>query len=119
MEATTEKIVICVRKDLNMRKGKIAVQAVHACFGLVNELKDKRPELLEQMHYMRKICVQLPALSDVGHVTLMAEALDVPCYTVTDLGLTEFNGNPTVTVCAVGPATDDVLESITGGYQLL
>jgi PTH2 family peptidyl-tRNA hydrolase len=37
---------------------------------------------------------------------------------ITDKGLTEFNGVPTITCCAIGPAWSDELDEITGNLKL-
>ena len=39
-------------------------------------------------------------------------------HLITDLGMTEFHGVPTLTCCAIGPHADEVLRPITGHLSL-
>jgi peptidyl-tRNA hydrolase len=54
-------------------------------------------------------------------VKVMCDAVDAGliCRTITDAGLTEFNGEPTITCMAIGPDTDEALAPITGHLTLL
>ena len=44
----------------------------------------------------------------------MAEEAGLPCALITDAGLTEFNGKPTNTCIAIGPAKAADIDKITG-----
>lgn len=43
----------------------------------------------------------------------------LPCAMIVDSGATEFNGVPTRTCCAIGPANAEDIDKITGGLKLL
>lgn len=114
------KMVIAMRTDLNMRKGKMVAQGGHAaCMPfIVYSLKEQ--DLAEWVETgMKKICVGVD--SEEGLVLLVDKAKDkgVPFFPVYDSGLTEFNGKTTLTCAAFGPAIDDDIDEITGELKLL
>lgn len=137
------KQVIVMRKDLNMRKGKMIAQACHASlnaflsFGMNKQFKYIRPFESNQKGIEFHIkASEKGALYEwwtsgqtkitVG-VNSEEELLDIyesipdhiPCYLVTDAGRTEFNGVPTKTCLAIGPAPSEIVDLITGHLKLL
>ena len=138
------KMVIVVRKDLNMRKGKIAAQVAHAATGvLLGQMRggasheeyrsavfDRKYDMTLQVQdkspldewlrgSFRKICVSVNSEEEL--LTLRDKAMEqglLHCLIV-DNGLTEFHGVPTKTCLAIGPALDETLDAITGGLPLL
>lgn len=128
-EERTHKQVIVIRKDLNMRKGKMVAQGSHAsmraalCRGQVvgNELRipldaDLGPWLLGRF---TKVCVHVPDEAALFDVFNRAKEAGIPCALIQDSGLTEFNGIPTYTSVAVGPALKEAVDRITGELPLL
>ncbi|PPD54337.1 MAG: aminoacyl-tRNA hydrolase [Methylotenera sp.] len=128
------KQVIVVRKDLNMRRGKQIAQGAHAsmkailsegCFmqslqhsELVIPLT--RPELQEWLEgRFTKVCVSVDSEQELLDIYQQAKDAGLICSLITDAGLTEFNGVPTNTVVAVGPAYPDDVNKITGHLKLL
>jgi PTH2 family peptidyl-tRNA hydrolase len=137
------KQVIVVRKDLKMRKGKIAAQSAHASMkvildmmvnssgraivnGVIENCKTKTLHMplgssIEEWinGKFTKICVSVDSESELDHLYEMAKEHGVPCAMIIDEGLTEFNGVKTKTCIAVGPAKSDEVDHITGGLSLL
>jgi len=129
------KQVIVIRKDLNMRKGKIAAQAAHASMKVFfdrGEIKEYgytewnnfefriTPEMQEWIEgSFTKICVSVDSEAQVLEVYNKALSSGIPCSLITDSGLTEFHGIPTVTCCAIGPDDSEKIDKITGGLKLL
>jgi peptidyl-tRNA hydrolase, PTH2 family len=137
------KQVIVVRKDLNMRKGKIAAQVGHASLGVTLDMMDKDviqypPQsdvgyairLSKTIDYgtalyewvygiFTKIVVYVNSEEEILDLAAKANAKNIPYKVVTDSGLTEFNGQPTVTCVAIGPDWSDRIDKITGGLPLL
>jgi PTH2 family peptidyl-tRNA hydrolase len=123
------KQVIVMRKDLNMRKGKMCSQAAHASLkAVIENLED--PQVKEWLDGLfTKICVSVDSKEELLEIydfasTLIYYTKDdekrvVPCAIIEDSGLTEFNGVPTYTCCAIGPAEDTVIDQITGKLKLL
>ncbi len=124
------KMVIVVRKDLQMRKGKIAAQVAHAAMGfivancdlssrgdLTSKLKQEEVEWLNGAH--AKIVVGIDTEQELLDLITKAEFKDVEVYAVTDAGRTEFHGVPTLTCAALGPGYIERLDELTGHLKLL
>jgi len=123
------KQVIVMRKDLNMRKGKMIAQGAHASLavlvqhGAVDgdrfsfEITDAMKAWLTER--FAKICVSVDSEAALDEVVARARAAGVPVALITDSGKTEFHGVPTKTCCAVGPAWTDEVDAITGELPLL
>lgn len=113
------KQMLVVRKDLNMRKGKIAAQAAHATLACYLEHPDD-PRMLQWLKGpFAKICVSVDSEEEFDEVTRKAAEAGVVHRVIIDQGRTEFNGVPTKTVVAIGPDTHDNLAPITGNLKLL
>lgn len=131
------KQVIVMRKDLNMRKGKMCSQAAHASMAVMfnyayiddddirislrrfaskSTMEETREWFFESC---TKICVGVNSENELMDIFIEAATHDVPCALITDKGLTEFNGVPTKTCGAIGPAPNDIIDRITGHLKLL
>lgn len=118
------KQVIIMRKDLNMRKGKLVAQGAHASLGailgecaqdgdkLVLDLKDERmaPWLTGRF---KKICVYVNSEEELLEIYNTALTAGLICSIIKDSGLTEFHGVPTLTAVAVGPDREDRIDAVT------
>jgi PTH2 family peptidyl-tRNA hydrolase len=125
------KQVIVMRKDLNMRKGKMIAQGAHASMKVLLDagaLAENRsrfelttwPALADWLGgRFAKICVSVTSEPELDAIVERARAAGVPCALIVDSGATEFHGVPTKTCCAVGPAWADEVDAITGGLPLL
>lgn len=126
------KQVIVMRKDLNMRKGKMCAQASHASMAFITRrlapccsrhdalkfrLADVELEWLNNS--FTKICVSVNSEAELIDVKAEADAARIECHVVQDNGLTEFRGVPTVTCLALGPDYSDKIDAITGHLALL
>lgn len=121
----THKQVLVVRKDLNMRKGKLAAQAAHSSLAVVLDLL-KTPLGLEDPRAapwfkdkFTKICVSVDSEAELLAIHAKAQEKGILTSLIQDAGLTEFGGVPTYTVVAVGPDTKERVSSITDGLKLL
>jgi PTH2 family peptidyl-tRNA hydrolase len=123
------KQVIVMRKDLNMRKGKMIAQGAHASLKVLLDAATRTDAavtipLSEAMAAwlggrFTKVCVSVDSEAALDAIVLRARAAGVPCALVVDAGATEFHGVPTRTCCAVGPAWTDEVDAITGELPLL
>lgn len=126
------KQVIVLRKDLNMRKGKMVAQGAHAsmkvffdlmchtddgCIIWDTDLTDAMREWMEGA--FTKICVGVSSEQELIDVYVAAKNAGLPCSMITDAGKTEFGGVPTKTAVAVGPADSNAVDAITGKLSLL
>lgn len=124
------KQVIVVRKDLNMRKGKIATQAAHASLGaLLNRagpayegeirINVEDPAVREWLNgRYKKICVGVDSERELLEVYHAAIATGVNVKLIQDAGLTEFT-EPTLTCLALGPDYSLRIDPLTGHLRLL
>jgi peptidyl-tRNA hydrolase, PTH2 family len=123
------KQTIVLRKDLNMRKGKMVAQGAHASMRAILKLGrldgdsfviplDERlaPWLLGRF---KKICVSVNSEAELLAVYEKAQALGLITALIQDAGLTEFGGVPTYTAVAVGPDREDRVDEVTGSLPLL
>jgi len=125
------KQVIVVRKDLNMRKGKIAAQASHASLGAilnyqVNTEQDlmmlniDHPPVKEWLNgRFTKVCVSVDSEEELIDIYMKAMHNKVNVKLIKDAGLTEFGGVPTYTCLAIGPDYPENIDKITGHLKLL
>lgn len=111
------KQVIVLRKDLNMRKGKMVAQGSHAClYAYLKTPKEVRDAWFNQRQ--TKICVSVDSEEELFAIHKAAEAAGLPSVLILDAGLTEFK-EPTYTAVGIGPAEDDAVNQITGKLKLL
>lgn len=133
------KQVIVMRKDLNMRKGKMIAQGAHASMKVFfdrgkvlycyDSAKDERwwKLLIEPIQESEtlwinvkftKIVVGVENEEELFAVFNKAKEMGILCAMVQDAGLTEFK-EPTYTCCAIGPDDVSKIDAITGDLQLL
>jgi len=135
------KMMIVMRKDLKMRKGKIAAQAGHACVEAVlmalqkeNRLNDIEESsdgvelnrenkintpLSEWFHYgCAKVCVYVDSEAELLDIARIATEKGILTAIITDAGMTEFHGIPTKTCLALNPLPCDIADELTGHLNL-
>lgn len=124
------KQVLIIRKDLNMRKGKIAAQAAHASnVFLINKIKQLR-ERPSEVSFSReeldwidnkftKICVSVDSEQEMLELYDIAKASGLYVSKIIDSGATEFNNVPTLTALAIGPDLSELIDNVTGHLKLL
>lgn len=129
MSELEHKQVLVVRKDLKCRKGKMIAQGAHASLKAILDLCEKS----EDTYVLRlddrikpwitgrfkKICVSVNSEQELVELYQRALAAGLIAALITDAGLTEFNGVPTLTCCAIGPDREDRVDVITGHLPLL
>ncbi len=141
--AYRSKQMIVMRRDLRMRKGKIAAQAGHACveatlMALVREgrLDQLRVAPDESWVYLEggahepsplsdwfdagvaKVCVYVDSEEELLRVAEEGRERGFAVALVRDAGLTEFHGEPTYTCLAFEPLHANQVDPITGGLPL-
>lgn len=110
------KQVILVRKDLNMSKGKIAVQCAHASAEAV--LKSNKEKINEWRQFSKKVVLKVDNENDLLRYKKEAEKLKLVTALIRDAGLTEIPEN-TLTCLAIGPDDDEKIDKITGKLKTL
>ena len=135
------KMMIVMRRDLKMRKGKIAAQAGHACIdailmalskegrtddfemtadGLALKNTDKPASPLSDwfMYGCAKVCVYVDSEEALLDIAKKANERGIIASVITDAGMTEFHGVPTKTCLALEPLPADVADELTGTLPL-
>ncbi len=134
MEQNIKQIII-LRKDLNMRKGKMVAQGAHASMGAILSIaqkhKDsfiiplldcngKKTELgLWLEGKFKKITVSVDSEEELLNLAEEAKKQGIIHCLIKDSGLTEFGGIPTYTSLAIGPSNADIVDKITSHLKLL
>lgn len=124
------KQVIILRKDLNMRKGKMVAQGAHASMAVILNMMtkindrlnlDPMPTAMKEWFNgsFTKICVSVNSEQDLLDIHQTAVTAGIPCALIKDSGFTEFNGVPTYTAVAIGPDYPEVIDPITKHLSLL
>ena len=113
------KQVIILRKDLNMRKGKMVAQGAHASMAAI--LKELNNEYVVTWldNSFTKVCVSVNSEQELLDIYNSSNTFGIPCALIRDNGKTEFNNIPTYTAVAVGPAPSNIIDNITGHLKLL
>ncbi|KAI9666972.1 MAG: hypothetical protein M1831_001477 [Alyxoria varia] len=117
------KLVLVVRTDLGMTKGKIAAQCSHAtlaCYKTMMRSGSAPANLLKrwERHGQAKVAVQVKSEDDLATLQVQAMSLGVCAQVIHDAGRTQI-ASGSATVLGVGPAPKHVVDEITGQLKLL
>ncbi len=111
------KQIILVRHDLDLPKGKLAAQVGHACVEAVLR-SDKAIVKSWRDEGMKKIVLKVKDLKEMKKYMQLAKDADIVTALITDAGHTVVAAG-TETCCALGPADEVDLDSITGDLKML
>lgn len=132
------KQVIVMRKDLNMRKGKMVAQGAHASMKVffdkmynpdfdsiggfdvgIRTMKLTAEELEWVNGKFTKICVSVNSEQELVDIYEDAKRAGLNVALIEDSGLTEFHGITTKTCLALGPNNSEEIDKITSKLPLL
>ena len=143
------KQVIIVRKDLNMRKGKMCAQVAHASMKTILSLCQRTHTIVRSPHdpeelypweetkikefhlekngaidqwlegSFAKVVVSCNSEEELLDIKRQAEEQGLLNALIVDSGATEFANVATTTCLAIGPAYSEDIDKITGGLKLL
>jgi len=118
-------------KERNMRTGKYVAQGAHASLGALLSLGkfDKErmsltisldnPFVYEWViGRFTKITCYVETDDQLAEIYNQAKKAGIATALITDAGLTEFGGVPTLTAVGVGPDNDELINKITGHLPL-
>ncbi|KAF2306699.1 hypothetical protein GH714_020641 [Hevea brasiliensis] len=113
------KMVLVVRNDLKMGKGKIAAQCSHATLGLYKKLLHRAPKALNrwEMCAQPKVVVKIESEEDMLILQERAKSLKLPTHVTIDAGRTQIAPNSRTVMAILGPV--EVVDDVTGGLKLL
>jgi PTH2 family peptidyl-tRNA hydrolase len=125
------KQVIVMRKDLNMRKGKMIAQGAHASLKVLLDRRTSAPDADAVTLSLTpalaawlggkftKVCVSVTSEAELDAIFTRARDAGLSCAMIVDAGLTEFGGVATKTCCAIGPDWSEDVDAVTGQLPLL
>lgn len=127
---TDIKQVLVWRKDLNVRKGKLAAQLAHASIKWLTQRIRNSPEkkaldLLDEEEIswidgnFKKVAVYVETEKELVELYQAAKEAGLTVNLITDAGLTEFHGQPTKTCLAIGPHSSEKIDPLTRELKLL
>jgi len=113
------KMMLVVRNELKMGKGKAAAQCAHATLGAYKQARRKCPDLLHiwEATGQPKIAVKVETEADLQLLLGKARSLGLVSYLVADAGRTQIAAG-SQTVLAVGPGPGNLVDQVTGGLKL-
>lgn len=131
-EGRGAKQIILVRKDLKAHRGKFCAQSAHASLAVFTQMIKENPtekdaegnfiytmkHNVEALDYWMKnrfvkICLAVENEQELVALYEEAKKRGMLCSLITDAGFTEFNGVPTLTTAAIGPAWNEEFETLT------
>ncbi|XP_049289328.1 uncharacterized protein LOC125767105 [Anopheles funestus] len=116
------KMVLVVRSDLGLKKGKIASQCSHAavlcCMRASAGATGKIKLDTWLMQGQPKIVLRVESLQEMHLLTERAEAIGVIAEIVRDAGRTQV-ASGTETVLGLGPDHREAIDSLVGSLKLL
>ena len=137
---TSPKMMIVMRRDLKMRKGKIAAQAGHACVeavlcALIREGRQEDLRLHEGYaclmprgeetpltrwlaEGMAKVCVYVDGEEALLDLAARGRQEGFAVALIRDAGMTEFHGEATFTCLAFEPLPAEKIDPFTGDLPL-
>ena len=109
------KMVIAVRADLGMSKGKVAAQVGHAVLACYRQALRANPEFVKAwLHRAQaKVTLKIDDEASMDAVANAARARGITVAVIEDAGRTEVEPG-TRTVVGLGPAPRSLIDAVTG-----
>ncbi|MFL2941569.1 MAG: peptidyl-tRNA hydrolase Pth2 [Candidatus Poseidoniales archaeon] len=113
------KLVVVVRTDLGISKGKMAAQVAHAAVNCSFKSKKSNSKNFNKWleEGQKKVVVKCQSESILHDLQQHAREVGLVTSLVTDAGLTEVLAG-TVTCLGIGPDLDSTINQITGNLPL-
>jgi PTH2 family peptidyl-tRNA hydrolase len=113
------KLVLVVRTDLGMGRGKIAAQVAHAAVAAALANRSRRGDFAAWLRDGQpKVVLKVGSADELEEIVSKAAAAGLPVEVIQDAGRTQLAPG-TLTCCAVGPAAADRIDAVTGSLSLL
>ena len=115
------KMMLCVREDLKMKKGKIGAQCSHATLGLYKKIlgKKKNEKMLEawENNGQKKIVAKLKNEGEMNLLVSKATDANIQFYVVQDAGRTQVAAGSRTVIALID--FENKLNTITGRLKLM
>jgi PTH2 family peptidyl-tRNA hydrolase len=113
------KMVLVVRTDLKMGKGKAAAQCCHAALAAYKKAKANYPLILKNWERggQAKVTVKTETEDDLLTIMAMAKSLGLVTAIIQDAGRTQIEAG-SKTVVAVGPGPESIIDQVTSHLKL-
>ncbi|XP_006899501.1 PREDICTED: peptidyl-tRNA hydrolase 2, mitochondrial [Elephantulus edwardii] len=118
-ESGEYKMILVVRNDLKMGKGKVAAQCSHAAVSAYKQIQRRNPELLKEWEYcgQPKVVVKAPDEETLVELLTHAKMLGLTVSLIQDAGRTQIAPGSR-TVLGIGPGPADLIDKVTGHLKL-
>ncbi|XP_007533716.1 peptidyl-tRNA hydrolase 2, mitochondrial [Erinaceus europaeus] len=118
-ESGEYKMILVVRNDLKMGKGKVAAQCSHAAVSAYKQIQRRNPDLLKQWEYcgQPKVVVKAPDEETLVELLTHAKMLGLTVSLIQDAGRTQIAPGSR-TVLGIGPGPADLIDKVTGHLKL-
>ncbi|GCC32918.1 peptidyl-tRNA hydrolase 2, mitochondrial isoform X2 [Chiloscyllium punctatum] len=118
-ESGEYKMVLVVRNDLKMGKGKVAAQCSHAAVSAYRQVQKRNPDLLRQWEYcgQPKVVVKAPDEDCIIDLLTHAKELGLTVSLIQDAGRTQIAPGSR-TVLGIGPGLGTLVDKVTGHLKL-
>lgn len=113
------KLVLVVRNDLKMGKGKVAAQCSHASVLAYTQAQKKEPNLLKLWYLsgQRKVVVKIEDEKSLLKLRDESHRAGLLTSVIRDAGHTQVAPG-SLTVMGVGPAPEELVDKVTGHLKL-
>lgn len=116
------KMVIVVRSDISMGKGKIGAQCAHAALECYRQTLNNEKKQQMFQSWLRigqpKIVVKIPNEEELLSLADKAQRIGLITAIIKDAGRTQLKPG-TVTVVGIGPGSNELIDSLTSRLRLL
>ncbi|KAF1924710.1 peptidyl-tRNA hydrolase [Didymella exigua CBS 183.55] len=116
------KMVLVVRTDLGMTKGKIGAQCGHATLACYKHFLRHAPDSIILKRWERmgqaKVALQVKGEEELEILQATAVSLGLVAHIIHDAGRTQI-ASGSATVLGIGPAPKGVIDQVTGHLKLL
>lgn len=113
------KMVIVLRRDVDMGRGKAAAQAAHAAVATFKRARRADPALVrdwEKRGASAKVVVRAESEAEVEALAAAAAAAGLPSKTIADAGRTQVAPGTVTALAVLGSAA--AVNAVTGGLKL-
>jgi peptidyl-tRNA hydrolase, PTH2 family len=112
------KMVLVVRTDLGMGRGKIAAQVAHAAVTAALQEQGTAAFVAWSRAGQPKVVLKIAGETELTQLCAQAHAAGLPVQVIRDAGRTQIVVG-TMTCCAIGPAYSDDVDRVTASLALL